>query len=96
MHASKYKVLCNKPTDGCLWKPAKRHSIRASKQLRFVATTETFNGNQALVLVVDHTQSIITTLFVATNQLSSLTNGLFNIFFTVYKGFEEPLILKKS
>ena len=38
----------NKPNDGCLWKPAKRNSVRASKQLRFVAITETFNGNQAL------------------------------------------------
>ena len=46
-NASKYKRPRNKPNDGCLWKPAKRNSVRASKQLRFVAITETFNGNQA-------------------------------------------------
>ena len=43
----------NKPNDGCLWKPTKRNSVRASKQLRFVAITETFNGNQAIV-ATDH------------------------------------------
>ena len=48
LHASKYKRPRNVPTDRCLWKPAKRNSVRASKQLRFVAITETFNGNQAL------------------------------------------------
>ena len=48
LHASKYKRPRNKPNDGCLWKPAKRNSVRPSKQLRFVAITETFNGNQAL------------------------------------------------
>ena len=37
----------NKFNDGCLWKPAKCNSVRASKQLQFVAITETFNGNQA-------------------------------------------------
>ena len=37
----------NKQNDGCLWKPAKRNSVRASKQLRFVAITETLNGNKA-------------------------------------------------
>ena len=36
----------NKSSDGCLWKPAKRNRVRASKQLRFVVITETFNGNQ--------------------------------------------------
>ena len=41
------KDLAIKPNDGCLWKPVKRNSARASKQLRFVAITETFNGNQA-------------------------------------------------
>ena len=48
LHASKYKRPCNKPNDGCLRKPAKRNSVRASKQLRFFAFTEIFNGNQAL------------------------------------------------
>ena len=32
---------------GCL--PAKRNKVRTSKQLLFVASNETFNGNQALV-----------------------------------------------
>ena len=40
LHVSKYKSPRNKPTDGCLWKLAKRNSIRESKQLRFVAITE--------------------------------------------------------
>ena len=48
LHTSKYKRPLNKPSDGCLCKPAKRNSVRTSKQLRFVASTETFNGNQAL------------------------------------------------
>ena len=47
LHASKYKRPRNKPNAGCLWKPTKRNGVRASKQLRFVAITETFNGNQA-------------------------------------------------
>ena len=38
----------NKPCGACLWKPAQRNEVRASKQLRSVASTETFNGNQAL------------------------------------------------
>ena len=38
----------NRTYDGCLWKLAKRYNVRTSKQLRFVASTETFNGNQAL------------------------------------------------
>ena len=38
----------NKPCDACLWKPGQRNAVRASKQLQFVASTETFNGNQAL------------------------------------------------
>ena len=48
LHAFKYKRLGNKPSDVCLLKPAKCNSVRTSKQLRFVATTETFSGNQAL------------------------------------------------
>ena len=43
----------NKPNNGCLWKPAKHNSVWASKQLRFVAITETFNGNQALIKAVN-------------------------------------------
>ena len=43
IHASKYKRPHNEPNDGCLWKRAKRNSVRASKQLRIVAITETFN-----------------------------------------------------
>ena len=50
LHTSKYKRPRNKPNDGCLWKPAKRNSVRTSKQLRFVAITETYNGNQALMV----------------------------------------------
>ena len=41
-------LAINLATDGCLWKPAKRNSVCMSKQLWFVASTETFNGNQAL------------------------------------------------
>ena len=48
---SKYKRPRNKPNGSWLWKLAKRNSVRASKQLRFVAITETFNGNQALELL---------------------------------------------
>ena len=33
-------------------KPAKRNKVRASKQLRFVAITKTFNGNQALAIPI--------------------------------------------
>ena len=50
LHASKYNRPRNKPNDGCLWKPVKCRSVRASKQLQFVAITETFNENQALGL----------------------------------------------
>ena len=46
LHASKYKRPHKKLNDGCLWKPPKRNNVGASKQLRFVAITETFNGNQ--------------------------------------------------
>ena len=51
--AARFKYLwCkrprNKPCDACLWKPAQRNEVRASKQLRSVASTETLNGNQAL------------------------------------------------
>ena len=45
LHVSKYKRPRNKPHGGCLWKPAKRNSVRASKQLRFVAITETFKSS---------------------------------------------------
>ena len=37
----------NKPCDTCLWKQAQRNEVRASKQLRSAASTETFNGDQA-------------------------------------------------
>ena len=40
-------LAINQTRDGCLWKPAKRNSVCVSKQLRFVAITETFIGNQA-------------------------------------------------
>ena len=49
LHTSKYKRPRNKPNDGCLWKLVKYNSVRTSKQLRFVASTETFTGNQASV-----------------------------------------------
>ena len=42
LHASKYKKPCKKPNDGCLRKPAKRNSVRASKQLWLVVIGETF------------------------------------------------------
>ena len=45
LHTSKYKY--NKPDDGCLWKPTKRNNVCTSQQLRFVASTEKFNGNRA-------------------------------------------------
>ena len=48
LHTSKYKRPRNKPDDGCLWKPARRSNVRTRKQLWIVASTETFNGNQAL------------------------------------------------
>ena len=48
LHTSKYKRPHNKPDKGCIWKPAKRNNVRMSKQLRFVASTKTFHGNQAL------------------------------------------------
>ena len=46
---SNTKDLAINQTMGCLWKPAKRNSVRVSKQLQFVSITETFNGNQALL-----------------------------------------------
>ena len=48
LHTSKYKRLFNKPNDCCLRKLAKRKNVRTSKQLRFVASIETLNENQAL------------------------------------------------
>ena len=48
LHAFNYKRPRNKPNDGYLWKPTERNSVCASKQLRFVAITETINGNRAL------------------------------------------------
>ena len=53
LHTSKYKWPRNKPDDGCLWKAAKRNAVCTSKQLQFVASTKTFNGNQALLTVFD-------------------------------------------
>ena len=46
LHTSRYKRPRYKPDNGCLWKPAKRNSVCTSKQLGFVASTETFNGNR--------------------------------------------------
>ena len=48
LRTSKYNRPHNKPNDGCLWKPAKHNSVRASKQPRFAVITETLDGNQAL------------------------------------------------
>ena len=59
LHTSKYKRPRNKPSDGCLWKPAKRNNVCTSKKLRFVASTETFNGNQALVIGTLHCLDIL-------------------------------------
>ena len=47
LHTSKCKRSHNKPNDSCLWKPAECNDVHTSKQLRFVASTETFNGNQS-------------------------------------------------
>ena len=52
LHVFKYQRPRNKQNDCCLWKPAKHNSVRASKILRFVAITETFNENQALDMFV--------------------------------------------
>ena len=41
LHTFKYKRPRTKSNDGCLWKPTKRNNFRTSKQLRFVASTET-------------------------------------------------------
>ena len=46
LHTSKYKIPPSRPYDASLWKPAERNKVCTSK-LRFVASTETFNGNQA-------------------------------------------------
>ena len=48
LHVYKCKRPHNRPYDACLWKPAKRNKVHTSKQLWFVASTEIFNGNQAL------------------------------------------------
>ena len=48
LHTSKYKRPRNKLDNGCLWKSAKGNSVCTSKQLRFVASTELFNENQAI------------------------------------------------
>ena len=40
------KVVIVKPSDSYPWQPAKCNNVRTSKQLRFVASTETFNENQ--------------------------------------------------
>ena len=48
LHTSKYRRPRNRPYDACLWKPAECYIDRTSKQLRIVASAETFNGNQAL------------------------------------------------
>ena len=54
----------NKPNDVCPWEPAKRTGVCASKQLRFVAITETFNGNQALLPTRDQARvEILPVLF---------------------------------
>ena len=37
----------DRPYSGYLWKPAEPNKVCTSKQLGFVASTETFNGNQA-------------------------------------------------
>ena len=39
----------NRTYDGCLWKPAERNKVHTGKQLRFVASAEAFNRNQALI-----------------------------------------------
>ena len=41
---SECKSPHNRTYNGCLWKPAKCSKVRASKQLRFVVSPETFNG----------------------------------------------------
>ena len=47
LHTSKCKRPHTRFYDVCLWNPTERNKVRTSKQLRFAASTETFNGNQA-------------------------------------------------
>ena len=49
LHTFKCKRPHDIPYDACLWKLAKHNKGRTSKQLKFVASAETINGNQALV-----------------------------------------------
>ena len=65
LHASKYKRHRNKPDDGWLWKPAKPNKIRMSKQLRFVAITETFNRKPGLTVSVQHRPTNITPFIIS-------------------------------
>ena len=48
LHTSKHKKPCNKPEDGCLWKPAKRNNVHP-KQLRF--ETRLYGGVGLLIRV---------------------------------------------
>ena len=62
LHTSICKRPRNKPGDACLWKLSKRNKIRTSKQLWFVASTETFNVNQvsySIPMSPDHKYIII-------------------------------------
>ena len=52
LHTSKCKRPRNRPYDAWLGKPEKRNKVRMSKQLRFVASTAKFNGNQTSFLIL--------------------------------------------
>ena len=52
LHSSKFRRPRNRPYDAWLGKPEKRNKIRMSKQLRFVASTAKFNGNQTSFLIL--------------------------------------------
>ena len=59
LYTSKYKRRRNKPNDGSWWKLAKCNNVHTSKQLRFVASTETINGNQDLWCVCTATRLMV-------------------------------------
>ena len=49
LHVSECKRPHSRTYNVCLWKLGERNKVCTSKQFRFVASTETFIGNQALV-----------------------------------------------
>ena len=55
LDTSERKRPRNRTYDGCLWKPAKHNKVRTSKQLRLVASTETFKFKSGLRIRVKKT-----------------------------------------